>query len=94
MEMMLLSKVHTQSWNKYFKSSILVSPCDAQPDLITLMPAHVFYLFFLKDVSDEGNRMEENESAKTGGNTADGEEETNVVSGHRDEQEQVIFLSF
>jgi hypothetical protein len=58
------------------------------------MPAHVFYLFFLKDVCDEGNRMEENESAKTGGNTADGEEETNVVSCHRDEQEQVIFLSF
>jgi hypothetical protein len=38
--------------------------------------------------------MEENESAKTGGNTADGGEETNVVSCHRDEQEQVIFLSF
>jgi hypothetical protein len=53
-----------------------------------------FTFFFWKDVCDEGNRMEENESAKTGGNTADGEEETNVVSGHRDEQEQVIFLSF
>jgi hypothetical protein len=90
---MLLSKVYTQSWNKYFKSSILVSPYDAQPKLITFMPAYVFYLFFWKDVCDEGNRMEENESAKTGGNTADGGEETNVVSCNRDEQEQVIFLS-
>ena len=53
----------------------------------------MYFTFSVEDVSDEGNRGEENELAKTGGNTADGEEETNVVSCHHDEQEQVIFRS-
>ena len=51
----------------------------------------MYFTFSVEDVSDEGNRREENELAKTGGNTADGEEKTNVVSCHHDEQKQVIF---
>jgi hypothetical protein len=50
----------------------------------------MYFSFSVKDVSDEGNIREENELAKTGGNTADGEEKTNVVSCHHDEQEQVV----
>ncbi|KAM0847900.1 hypothetical protein ACQ4PT_054735 [Festuca glaucescens] len=43
----------------------------------------------IKDVSDEGTE-EENELAPTGDNTADEQEETNVVSCHHDEQKQQI----
>jgi hypothetical protein len=50
----------------------------------------MYFSFSVKDVSDEGNIREENELAKTGGNTADGEEKTNIVSCHHDEQEQVV----
>jgi hypothetical protein len=50
----------------------------------------MYFTFSVKDVSDEGNGREKNELARTGGNTVDGEDKTNVVSCHRDGQEQVI----
>jgi hypothetical protein len=50
----------------------------------------MYFTFSVKDVSDEGNGREKNELARTVGNTVDGEDKTNVVSCHRDGQEQVI----
>ncbi|KAM0917517.1 hypothetical protein ACQ4PT_009441 [Festuca glaucescens] len=48
----------------------------------------------INHVSDEGTTEEENELAPTGDNTTDEEEETNVVSCHHDEQEQIKIPCF